>query len=386
MRKILSIILMTAMVLSSFALISCETERDSNTSTPVNTAEGTPVTGETTTSQSQATPSITLSSTPTPTPTPTRVDKAAELEKLISDAQKKTTGLESLDFDISETSKEIGDNYTYEQTLTMNLKVSGLNTDKIIYKATEIATVNGVEYTSVLFYSDGYYYIDDGEDSFKMTAEEMGMEQTDDVGSSIANTLVSLPKEVLENAVVTDIEDGSKTVEVSLTSEKFVVLFKEHCDVIVSEVTMGEEAESAEFSDAKVIVIVNPDGYFTSYAIECGYEISCDFWGDGEITVSKGGSKNVFDFNNPGEKVDITLPEGYEDFMTYDEYLSKVWGDDGDVDIDITDDDYADLNWDAESWEEFAEINDMDVSEFDEIREVMTWAEFKLFMGTGMLG
>ena len=147
---------------------------------------------------------------------------------------------------------------------------------------------------------DWVYSLTEGEGS-KMSREEA----EEDVGVSADDILTEFPSEVFEGVEIVKNEDGTKTVEFTLTKEQLADLYKELVDS-VTETAGGEDTE-VDLSDAKIKITVK-SGEIYEYIMS--FDMVMNVMGieaTAECTID-------CDYVKFDDDVVITPPEGYLDF------------------------------------------------------------------------
>ena len=147
---------------------------------------------------------------------------------------------------------------------------------------------------------DWVYSVEEGEGS-KMSREEA----EEDVGVSADDILTEFPSEVFEGVEIVKNEDGTKTVEFTLTKEQLADLYKELVDS-VTETAGGEDTE-VDLSDAKIKITVK-SGEIYEYVMSFDMVMSVmGIEATAECTID-------CDYVKFDDDVVITPPEGYLDF------------------------------------------------------------------------
>ncbi len=373
MRKVLSLILVAVTVVSMALFTACETEK--NTSTPTAEVTTTPSTGETTT---------TPTSTPTPTPTPTPTEAPGilpeQLAKALSDAINKTLALESIDSKVENSYTENQDGLTYSEGSTVNLKVEDKTAENVVFAADGYEMTFGEKIPMYVAFIDGYVYMSEGGIKMKLTLDEMIMmgmiEEGEDplkaMTQSDTDAFIALPAEVLGGVNGKPNDDGSLTYEISLSDEQFKKCYESYVESLIEQIAYGSEVESYSFTESKVIITVDSDGYVVYYSIENKLNISYDTYGDGEFVESNVTSVNKLTINNPGKTVKVTPPEDIDSYMgMYEMYLEQLRA------MDWKEYGAELLNWEASNWEEFLTVNQIPEESFADVMAIVTWEDFK---------
>ena len=192
---------------------------------------------------------------------------------------------------------------TMSVPVTANIKAKNLKSDNMISLVDMTMSLLGEE-VAMQMYQEGewaYVVMDDFGYKYNLEDELGGMDYAD----SAKNMLAEIPEDLLLGVEPVKAEDGSQTVTISIPGEKFSEIYNELIEDVAAEsgALMGE----TNISDA-VVTITIADGYVTVYDIS----FTMNMTEEGISTAVE--AKVTLTFDNPGQDVEITPPEGYQDF------------------------------------------------------------------------
>lgn len=216
---------------------------------------------------------------------------------------------------------------------------------KVFTKITTSAFGFSVENTAYL--EDGWFYIVDGTDSYKISAED-SMDEYDYLGD-IEDMYVVYTEDMFEGVTPVDDGNGGKKIEFTVTAEQFSVLFEDMIEEIAGAGSSDGEAPDIDIGvDLGQIGIsmTIKDDYITEYAIKFALTMT------EEGVTSSISADMKLTYSAPGAPVTITPPEGYQNFEEYDSIFDD-WFDDDDWDDDLDDDWFDDDDWlDDDDWDD----------------------------------
>ncbi len=209
--------------------------------------------------------------------------------------------------------------------MTADIKANNLKSDNPVM-STEISMSMLGMTVDMKMYQEGewaYYDALGMKYKIKVTEETNEYDYSDDVNFMVKD----IPEELLENVELVKSEDGSVTVTVAVPDEQFADIYDDYIDSLNS--TTGYEDGDITITNAKVSITVK-DEYVSVY--DMSFNMNIDIEGvssAAEVTVK-------VTYNNPGEKVTVTPPEGYKDYKEMDPNagLGTDLEDDSDYDFD----------------------------------------------------
>lgn len=228
-------------------------------------------------------------------------------EEVLNEAAAKTAEMKDMDMTMSMNMTMSQDEQSMDMNIDMDMKASGLNTEEMLYSAdTSIGlAVAEMEQTinTVTFYKDGYCYAETMGQKIKyvMDLETMmeSVKQSSFTTGVTADDMLELSMEKDgSNQILTFVADP---VKMNATMQEAMGLM---------EGTLGEtEASNITMTEISGTYVVNKDGYFSSSTIKMVFDM------DIEGMVMKVTGDVIMDMNNPGQSVEVTIPdtEGYEE-------------------------------------------------------------------------
>lgn len=166
-----------------------------------------------------------------------------------------------------------------------------------------IVMTMGTEEYMDMYLEGEWAYITSSGTSFK--AKQSDMDSNMDTNSNTDQFLQLLPEDLINDTQFTSNNDGSKTLTVSVDGEQFSDLYN---DIIESlSTSVGSIDASVEISDAVVSITIK-DGYITKY--EMTFKMALEVSG----TTAEASASASIVYNNPGQDVTVTAPEGYQNF------------------------------------------------------------------------
>ena len=185
-------------------------------------------------------------------------------------------------------------------TITMemiyNIKMAGLQSDNPLRYADVIARTFGAEETGVMYTENGWDYFVVGNEKYKTQVEEDNDASYDGFADSI-----------YDNAKVEKTDKGN-SIKMTFTEEQFLEYFPTTFDSALEMFDFQEYRDYAVVSDASVKVLIDKDGYASEEHLN--FKVTISYQGE-TIEIVFSSIANYTDFNKP---VTITPPEGYESF------------------------------------------------------------------------
>ena len=205
------------------------------------------------------------------------------------------------------------DGVSMDIPMTMDMKIKGATTDSPIASMNVKMEMLGMELEMPMYMEGEWIYASVMGMNYKMRADENETEAA--YAESVSDMLQILPEDVLEGVEMTLGEDGSETVSVPLSDEKFMELFG---DVASSAANSASGADSdVSLADATVSITVK-DGLVSVYGISFTMNMQMDI-GEGQPTDVAAGVTATVTFTEFGDTVVITPPEGYENYQELDQ-------------------------------------------------------------------
>lgn len=237
------------------------------------------------------------------------VTKEKTTFEIINEALEKTKNLESMSAEMKMEMNMVGDGITMSVPMTVKLKAKDMKGSNPIISMVISMTMFGQSIDIELYQEDQWAYMVMEDLKYKANAKDMESEY--DYAESADDMLQKIPEELLKDAKLVKAEDGSQSVTIAFPEEKFTEIY----DDFIESVSSAAEADIGEMkiSDA-VAKITIANGYVTGYDLAFTMEMIV------EDTSSTTEIKATLTYENPGQDVTITPPEGYREFeeMTED--------------------------------------------------------------------
>lgn len=234
-----------------------------------------------------------------------------------------------------ETSVNMGFSVTIP--VTVNMKAENIKTSTPTMLASMSMPMMGIELKSDIYMEGDMFYVSESGINYKLKVDESD-EDYDYVGS-VNSIIKDIPEDLLESVELVKNDDGSNTATISVDDARFKELFKDFVcksaqDTIIDDDDeentdadddiennfMDNILEKITVTDATVKVTVK-NGYVLVYELSYSMKVSTII---GESTSSV---KASVTYNNPGEPVEITPPEGYKNYKDYsDGILDGLFG------------------------------------------------------------
>ena len=236
-------------------------------------------------------------------------------EEIINGAIEKTSALTEYEAKMNITIDMAMQGMTMSIPMNVVTKVKDADKENPIISATTTTSMLG-QSMSVESYMDGeYVYISEDGEGYKMSLEDAMGEY--DYASDIDDMLKKMPEDLIKDIELTEGDDGSYKLTVSIPNETFEEIFGDFVDDM-NEASAGEIIEELEISDCKVVITVKND-YVSNYDISFKMAMSV-----GGVETNSTVTANM-EFVNPGEAVTVTPPEGYQDFEDFSDLGGFDW-------------------------------------------------------------
>lgn len=229
-------------------------------------------------------------------------------EELLNKASEKTAALESysavMDMKINMNIMGI----SMDVPMTVDMKVKNLQPNPTVLAKYNMSMF-GQDIAMDLYMEDGWMYLSmQGTDftegqQYKTNYDEV-MDEYDFTGD-MQDLMQDIPEDLLADVVPVKNDDGSRTVTVSIPDDVFDEVFT---DLIAEMGEVSGAVGDVAIKDAVMEATVLKSGYYSDYKVEftmtmnvSGMETDCS----ASVSVH---------FNDPGTKVEVTPPEGYQDY------------------------------------------------------------------------
>ena len=240
--------------------------------------------------------------------TETVVEKS--VSEVINEALKKTENLDFMSAVMKMEMNMAAEGITMSIPITAKIKAKDIKSENPIASVVVTMSMFGQEIDIEMYQEGQWAYMVMADMKYKTNAEDMEGEY--DYADSANDMLQEIPEELLKDAELVKAEDGSQTVTLSLPGEKFAEIYDDLIESVNSET--GTEMGEMKISDAVVKITVD-NGYVTVCDIAFTMEMTV------EGVTSSTEVKTTLTYENPGQEVTITPPEGYQDFEEMDDSI-----------------------------------------------------------------
>lgn len=232
-----------------------------------------------------------------------------------TDAYEKYSALDSIDAKMDIKMKMEMTGATFEMPMSYNIKASGIKTQNPVFNADTTVSMLGME-MNLDVYSDGeYYYVSMMNQKVKINADNQESVSEYNVIEDMDTLIIELPEELFENQVFVVNPDGTKSLELAVSGEKFNELYSDFAKELADSAAEGLEYGDLSFEDIKIKLTVNKDGYLSEYDLSFVMNMSMSMMGT-EV-LAKITTDCPIDINNPGKEVIVTPPEDLDSYVEY---------------------------------------------------------------------
>lgn len=250
------------------------------------------------------------------------VDKSVAV--VVKEALKKNQNLDAMSAEMKMQMDMATEGMTMSVPITAKIKAKNLKSDNTTSLVDVTMSMLGQEMAMGMYQEGQWAYVVMGDVKYKSNLEDMQGEM--DYADSAKDMLREIPEDLLEGVKLVKVEDGSQTATISFPGEKFSEIYNELIEDVLSET--GTEMGETKISNA-VVTITMANGFVTVYDVAFTVEMTVE----GVSSTTK--AKVTLTYENPGQDVTITPPEGYQDFEELDMDLDLDLDTDTDADVDL---------------------------------------------------
>ena len=249
----------------------------------------------------ESTPETTLE---TPPETISETTPETTAEELLRTASEKFAALESYAAVQTTTTSATMAETTFDMVQTMYLKINRAVPVPTAFLCSESSDSMGRLIKIDQYYDTDWVYQETHETNVNSAGQYRYKRDTSGSNHEFGfrDVLQALPAELIADVIPMKNEDGTHTVSLTVSADAFAQIY--------SELIKSLLGENAENSDAKVEIVVTEEGYYKEYKIHFAATATAE----GESASLSATVEVVFD--SPGVPVEVTLPEGYENFPT----------------------------------------------------------------------
>lgn len=237
-------------------------------------------------------------------------EKEKTAYEVYTEALKKNNELDSYALALDMKMSVSADGVSTDVPMTYDIKASGIKSGSPVYSAEMKMSMAGMTLT-IPMYSDGkYVYMEMFGQKIKSSADDsdVDMKSFTDLVAKIQS------EESFAGVTVTENEDGSKSMEISLKSADFNEAYGDLLDALLG--SLGEELNGVGVSmtanDAKLAVTINKSGYIEKVGLKSDVKVTMTIEGENsEMNVSLDISG---EYKNIGETVVVTPPADLDSY------------------------------------------------------------------------
>ncbi len=245
---------------------------------------------------------------------------------VIKDAVKKNEDLDAMSAEMKMQMEMATEGMTMSIPITAKIKAKNLKSDNVISSVNMTTSMLGQEMAMEMYQEGQWAYVVMDDVKYKASLEDMEGEM--DYAASAKNMLQEIPEDLLKDVKLVKAEDGSQTATVNFPGEKFSEVYSEIVGDVLAET--GTEIGETKISNA-VVTITVANGFVTVYDVA----FSVDMTVAGVSSTTK--AKVTVTYENLGQDVTVTPPEGYGEFEELDLDFDLDMDMDLDMDLDIDD-------------------------------------------------
>lgn len=183
--------------------------------------------------------------------------------------------------------------------ISMSVQAKDIKSDNPTIMTTLSVSILGQKVEAQVYQEDGWSYAVMGDLKAKTkSAPELDQYDYSD------EIMQEIPEDLVKDAEIVKNSDGSVTATIHISNEKFAEIYSDLLDSMSDSLSAVQEVTV----ENAVVVITVAKGYIQSYNME--FRICADK-GDDVDTMDV---KANISYENPGQPVEITPPDGYQDF------------------------------------------------------------------------
>lgn len=234
-------------------------------------------------------------------------EKALDPKELYRAAVEKNAKLTDLDMTMGTkmTMEQAGEKVDID--MNVDMLMSGYNTSDLQYQMETATALLGQNVEMTAFYTDGYYYMEMSGQKFKYPYD------LDQIKEQVENSQAKMVSSEAMTELTAEKEGENTRLTFTGDPEKMTEYTKE----LLSGMQTGTETAEFTIEKAGGSYLINPDGYYIESNIDMDMVMNIS---GSEVSVNTQVTSKV---NNPGKKVEITLPE---DLSSYTEVLQDLLG------------------------------------------------------------
>ena len=241
--------------------------------------------------------------------------------ELVKSAAEKTNALDSSEMNMEINMKMSIMGMTMDLPMKYNIKTAK-DGDAVNTLGTMDMSVMGESFKAEMFIDKDFIYMKEIDTDDPDSAAKVKIPVDDEtakaynVADMSGNMIKTLPEDILKDVEVVKSENGDRIVNVQIAEDRFNEIFKEYTDSalsnVLSEISDNSDTE-IKFSNTKVTVTVDKNGYISKY--DLGFDISLKMDMQGISMDLNATCESFINFVDPGTKVVVEKPA---DLDTYE--------------------------------------------------------------------
>ena len=239
-------------------------------------------------------------------------EKGQSAFNVINTALEKTKNLDSVNAQMKMEMNVSAGGISMSVPITMNMKAKGMKSASPVISLDISMSFFGQTVAFEIYQEGNWVYMVMGDMKYKAPAESTGEDL--DYTENFDEILKKIPESVLKDVELVKAADGSQTATIPFPAEMFGEIYEDIIESMGTEA--GMDLEDMQISDA-VVKITVANGYITVY--DLSFKVGMTVEG---ITTAMD-AKATITYQNPGQEVTVTPPEGYQSFEVVSSLLGE---------------------------------------------------------------
>lgn len=245
--------------------------------------------------------------------------------EIVSEAINKTMSLESVDLDFDEFAKTTTEILGKSVNLTVEsdheMKIVGFDSEDSKFEDSSVTTVSGQAVRSETYYDGEYYYVDSNGSKEKIDGDSDNGEMLN-VVNNIKTLIMHIPEKLLTEIELKENEDEkTKILELEISDEDFEEIFEDYIDLQLDLINKQYDDQFGDLklknvTNGKISLVINDEGYLESYTVSSKIIFYMEFSSGGrkyDVRIAVD-NESSFKFNNLGKSVSISAPDDIDDY------------------------------------------------------------------------
>lgn len=247
----------------------------------------------------------------------TGCSKKPTAEELLAAADAKHKELTDTDMSMIMDMKMTQGENSLGMTMDMDMQMTGLNTEEMLYYANMVMTMDMEGFNEsidmITFYKDGYCYNETLGQKMKYSIDLDAMMETIQSNTATAN----INTEFMTDLVLTE-EGDNYIIAFNGDPDKM----NEYVESVLGSMNDLISSEDTDFviTDISGEMTINEDGYYIAEDMIMVFEMDVPVEGELPLTIT---ADIHADFNNPGQSVEVTIPENLDEYIEIDATLME---------------------------------------------------------------